>query len=103
MVVENEDPEVGRLGKLLLDPPVAAAPDLAVVEVRLRRIDGDDRDAVRVHDRVALAELLLEMHVADVPGIVVSGDDDEPVALDAVEVLLRVGILLAEAERGQIA
>ena len=35
------------VGELLLDPRVAAAADLAVVEVGLGRVDGDDGDAVR--------------------------------------------------------
>ena len=42
MVVEDEDAQVGRLRELLLDPAVAAAADLAVVEVGLRRVDRDD-------------------------------------------------------------
>src|SRR6266487_1214350 len=35
VVVADEDPELGRLGELLLDPAVPPAADLAVVEVRL--------------------------------------------------------------------
>ena len=50
-----------------------------------------------------VAEQLLEMHVADVARVVVAGDDDERVALDPVEVALRLGVLLLEAERRQIA
>ena len=43
VVVEDEDAQVGRrCGELLLDPAVAAAADLAVVEVGLGRVDGDD-------------------------------------------------------------
>ena len=42
MADEDPQPRVGR--ELLLDPAVAAAADLAVVEVGLGRVDGDDRD-----------------------------------------------------------
>ena len=54
--MEDEDAEVGRLGELLLDPGVAAAPDVPVVEIRLGRVDGDDGDAVHMQDRVALSK-----------------------------------------------
>ena len=43
VVVEDEDAQVGLGRELLLDPPVAAAADLPVVEVGLGRVDGDDR------------------------------------------------------------
>ena len=51
VVVQDEDLQLGLLGllasELLLDPPVAPAADLTVVEVGLGRIDGDDGDTVR--------------------------------------------------------
>ena len=103
MMVEHEDPQVGGRLELLFDPAVAPAADLPVVEIRLRRVDGDDGHAVHAQDGVAVAEELLEMDVADVPGVVVSGDDDERFALDAVEVGLRLGELLLEPEGRQIA
>ena len=56
---------------------VAAAADLAVIEVGLRRVDRDDRDAALAQHRVALAEELLEVDVADVARVVVAGDDDD--------------------------
>ena len=48
VMVENEDPQLVRLGfrELLLDPAVAAATNLAVVEVRLGRVDRDHRDSL---------------------------------------------------------
>ena len=46
MVVQHEDLEVGFLAELLLDPAVAPAADLAVVKVRLGRVDRDDGHAV---------------------------------------------------------
>ena len=101
--MEDEDPEVGRLDELLLDPAVAAAADLAVVEVGLGRVDGDDGHAVDVQDGVPVAEVLLEMDVADVPRVVVAGHDDERLALEPIEVRLRLGELLLEAERRQVA
>ena len=51
VMVEHEDAQVRRLGELLLDLRVAVAPDLAVVEVRLGRVHGHDRDAVLVERR----------------------------------------------------
>jgi hypothetical protein len=103
MVVHDEDLEVGGRRELLLDPPVAAAPDLAVVDVRRGRVDGDDRDAVDVEHRAALAEQLLEVDEADVPGVVVARDDDETVALEPVEVLPGLAVLPLEAGGGEVA
>src|SRR5207342_3358216 len=61
VVVKDEDPEDARLGgELGLDPRVAAAADLPVVEVGLGRVDGDDRDTFLAENRVAAAEHLLE-------------------------------------------
>ena len=102
--MQDEHPQLGRLARELgLDPAVAAAADLAVVEIGLRRVDGDDGHALAAEHRVAVAEQLLEVHVADVPRVVVAGDDDERVALDPVEVALRGGVLLLEPEGRQIA
>ena len=101
--MQDEDPQVGRLGELLLDPRVAAAADLAVVEVGLGRVDGDDRDAADAQHRVAVAEQLLEVDVADVARVVVARDDDERLALDLVEVAPRERVLLLEAEGRQVA
>src|SRR5438477_6209683 len=67
VVVQDEDAEIGRLGgELLLDPAVTAAADLTVVEVGLGRVDGDDGRPAAPENRVAVAEQLLEMEVADV-------------------------------------
>ena len=99
MMVEDEDLQIGRLGgELALDPGVAAAPDLAMIEVGLGRVDRDDRDAALAQHRVALAEQLLEMDVADVARVVVPGDDDQGFALDLVEVLPGQLVLVLEAE-----
>ena len=64
--MEHEDPQVGRRRELLLDPRIAAAPDLTVVEVGLARVDRDDRDAFAVQHRIALPEQLFEVDVADI-------------------------------------
>ena len=54
-MVEDEDPEGGRLApERLLDPGVAAAADLPVVEIRLGGVHRDDRDSALVEHRVAL-------------------------------------------------
>ena len=83
--MEDEDADVGRIGELLLDPGVAPAADLPVVEVGLGRIDGDDRHPFLAQHRVALAEQILEVDVADVARVVVPRNDDERLALDLVE------------------
>src|SRR5919204_407983 len=76
MMVQDEDPQIGVLVReLLLDPAVPAPPDLTVVEIRLAGIDGDDGDTTLPEDRVAIAEELLEVDVADVPRVVVTRDD----------------------------
>ncbi len=57
MVVQDEHFERRGLGgELLFDPAVPAAPDLAVVEVGLGRVDGDDGHARLPQDRAARAE-----------------------------------------------
>ena len=89
--------------ELLLDPGVAPASDLAVVEVGLGRVDGDDGHAAEPEHGAALAEELLEVDVADVARVVVPGDDDERLALEPVEVLLRLDVLRLEPERRQVA
>ena len=103
VVVEDEDAERGRPRELLLDPRIAAAADLAVVEVGLGRVDGDDGHAPDVQHRAAVAEHLLEVDVADVARVVVARDDHERLALDLVQVGLGLDVLGLEAERGQVA
>ncbi len=88
VVVHDEDLQIGRFRELLFDPAVAAAPDLPVVEVRLGRVDGDDRDPVQAQHRVAAAEELLEVDVADVPRNVVPRDHDHRLAVDRLDVAL---------------
>ena len=87
MVVDGEDADVVRLVELLRDPRVAVAPDPALVHIRLGRVEPDDREAGRpealgplgvergAKARVRLAEQALEVDVADVPRVVVAGDD----------------------------
>ena len=102
VVVADEDAQIGRRREILLDPVVAAASDHAVVEVGLGRVDGHDGHAADTDDRVAVAEQLLEVDVADVAGVVVPGDHDDGLALDLIEVVLGEGILLLEPERRQV-
>ncbi len=104
MVVADEDPQPGvALRELLLDPAVAAAPDLAVVEVGLGRVDRDDGRRADPQDRVPVAEELLEVDVADVARVVVARDHDHRLALDLVQVAARLLVLVLEAERRQVA
>src|SRR5690242_15644856 len=102
MVMADEDAQVCRSLKALLDPRIASSPDLAMVEIRFRGVDGDDRDAVDTLDGVAVAEQLLEVDVADVARIVVPRDHDDVLAVDRVEVALRERVLLLEPERRQV-
>ena len=53
--------------------------------------------------RAALAEQLLEVHVADVARVVVARDHDHALAVDPVEVLARQLVLAAEAVAGEVA
>jgi hypothetical protein len=53
-----------------------------VVEVGLGRVDRDDGHAAEAQHRVALAEHVLEVDVADVARVVVARDHDDGVALD---------------------
>ena len=99
----DEDPQARVRSELLLDPAVAAAADLAVIEVGLGRVDRDDGDRADAEHGVAVAEQLLEMDVADVPRVVVARDHDHRLALDLVEVAPRLLVLVLEAERGQVA
>ena len=61
------------------------------------------RGPADVEHRVPLAEQLLEVDVADVARVVVAGDHDHRLALDAVEVLARERVLVLEAVRGEVA
>jgi hypothetical protein len=103
VVVQHEDAELGVGRKLLLDPRVAAATDDAVVEVGLRGVDGHERDAVLAQHGRARADQLLEMHIADVAGVVVARDRDHIRTVQAVEVRAGLGVLLPVAEGRQVA
>ena len=103
MVVQNEDPQVRRSRECLLDQAVAAASDLAVVEVGLGRVDRDDRRRPDVEHRVPLAEEILEVDVADVARVVVARDHDHRLAVDAVQVVARERVLVFETVRGEVA
>src|SRR5262249_24137525 len=103
MVVEDEDAQLGAaLRELLLDPGVAATTYLAVVEVGLSRVDRHDRHSFSLDDVVPRPEQLLEVDVPDVAGVVVAGDHDHRVALEPVEVRLRLKVLVLEPHRRQV-
>ena len=85
-MVEDEHPEVGRIVQLLPDPGIALAPDLALGQVGLGRVDGDDlhrhpvegkvQHAIAFLGDVARPERVSEMEVSDVLGVVVARDDE---------------------------
>ena len=69
VVVDDDDPRpLGPAAQLGVDPAVVLAPDLALVEVGLGRVDGDDLGEALGdgdgRDRVAGAEEVLEVPVA---------------------------------------
>ncbi len=104
MMVKDEDLEVvGSDCELLFDPAISPAPDLAVVEVGLGRVDRDDRDPAASQDGTAGADQLLEVQVPDVSRVVVARHDDERLALDRVEIALRLRELFLESEGREVA
>ncbi len=100
--MENEDPQVRRLGELALDPGVTPTADRTVVEIGLGRVDGDNGDPALAQHPVALPEQLLEVDVADVPRVVVAGDHDERLARDLVQILASQLILVLEPEAREV-
>ena len=103
----DEDAEVGVGVEAVLDPAVVLAPDLALVDVGLRRVDRDERDLHPVELEpepvVARAERLLVEDVAHVPRVVIPRDEDDVLALDPAELLARLLVLLREAVVGEVA
>jgi hypothetical protein len=87
MVMEDEYAEVGRFGELLSDPVISLPPDLTLGQVGLGAIDTHQRQALGIggalhmdypvafRTRIALAEMVLEVQVADVLGVVVARND----------------------------
>ena len=88
VMVDGEDLDVVRLVELLPDPRVAVASDAALVDVRFGRVDPHHGEAGCAQPlgalpikrplvaRVRIAEQTPEVHVADVPAVVIAGDDD---------------------------
>jgi hypothetical protein len=74
-----------------------------VIEIRFGRVHGDDGGRPDPEHRVAVAEELLEVHVAHVARVVVSRDHHHRLTPDPVEVAARLLVFVLEAERGQIA
>ena len=103
----DEDAQVGVAGEALLDPAVVLAPDLALVEVGLGRVDGDERHveaaAPDAQARVPSAECVLEVDVADVARVVVAGHADDLLAASAESSSLSDRILVGVAVVGQVA
>ena len=88
MVVQHEDAQVGRRSRTAPRSSGSGRGRSARGRGRARvESTATTRDAVLAQHRVALAEEVLEVDVADVPRVVVAGDDDERLALDPVEVL----------------
>src|SRR5206468_8882162 len=98
VVVADEDAQVGVLGEPLRDPAVVLAADLALVDVRLGRVDGDQSyvETVELEAEAVVPgpERLLVQEVADVARVVVAGNEDDVFALDTRELVPRVGVLL---------
>ena len=93
--------------QLGVDPAVVLAPDLALVEVGLGRVDRDDLGAALGdgdrRDRVAGAEEVLEVPVADVTGVMVAHRDDHVRARELIQELPAPLELAAIALHRQVA
>jgi hypothetical protein len=108
VVVDDEDPRASiPASELGVDPAIVLAPNLPLVEVGLRRVEGDQLGLALWHrDRLgalAGAEEVLEVAVANVPGVVIAHDDDNVGALEPVEVAAHLLELVSIALGGQIA
>src|SRR2546423_11163865 len=107
MVVADEDPDVGRALEPFFDPAVVLTTDLALVEVRLRRVDGDERDVaageLAPKPRVASAEGVLEVEIAHVARVVVPRDADDRRARERSELALRDRVLVGVPVVGEVA
>src|SRR2546423_3332890 len=107
MVVADEDPDVGRALEPFFDPAVVLTTDLALVEVRLRRVDGDERDVaageLAPKPRVASAEGVLEVEVADRARVVVARDADDRRARERSQLALRDRVLVGVPVVGEVA
>src|SRR5205823_3763561 len=101
VVVDGKDLQLGGGGKLLADPRVPLAADLAVVQVGLARVGAHDPHTVDVGGPVAGADELLEVKIADITGVVVSGNGHDG-SLDAVPVRHPVLVLLPIALVGEM-
>jgi hypothetical protein len=113
VVVADEDPQVGLTGEPFLDPAVVLTADLALIQIRLRRVDRDQRHlraaAVEPQARVAGAEGVFVAEVADVTRVMVSGHAHDPRTRQRGElprgerVLIRVAVVCEVAgDHGQI-
>jgi hypothetical protein len=90
VVVDDDDPRpLGPVAQRGVDPAVVLAPDLALVEVGLGGVDGDDLGEALGggdgRDRVAGAEEVLEVPVAHVAGVVVAHRDDHVRARELIQ------------------
>ena len=94
--------QLGRCGELLPDPVVPLPADLALVDVRLARVDAHDPDRADVCRPVPGADQLFEVHVPDVARVVVAGNDVHR-GLDALGVGHPVLVLLSVALVGEVA
>src|SRR3712207_6691834 len=103
VVVDHEDLQLlPRVGERLVDKAVVLAAYPPVVQVGLRRIYADHHGVVELDARVPLPEEPLEVHVADVARVVVSGDDHDVRAVEAPHVLGGRLELLPVARVGQV-
>ena len=107
MVVADEQAQIGVPVESFGDPAIVLAPDLALVDVRLGGVDGNERELhpadLGVQPRVTRAELLLEADIADVASVVVARDEHDLRTLDRVELGARLRVLVGIAVVGQVA
>ena len=101
VMVQHEHLQLRGLLELTADPVVVHATDLALVQIRLARVDPDDANALDVVRPHAGADQILEMQVADVAGVVVARNGDHG-GLDALGVSDPVLVFLPIALGGEI-
>src|SRR5918993_114526 len=103
VVVDDEYLEfVPSLREGAADKLVVLSTHLPVVEVRLGGVDAHQDHVVKVYDRLTLSEEPLEVDVADVPCVMVAGDDYDMLALNPTDVLGGLFELFAVPRVGEI-
>jgi hypothetical protein len=106
MVVADEDAQIRSAREPLPDPRVVLATDLAVVDFRLGRIHRERHLHLTCRHaqlRVPRPEHPLELQIADMARVVISGNDDDPWTGKRVQLLLGQRVPVGVALIGDVA